>query len=818
MKAVIMAGGKGTRLRPLTCNVPKPMVPILNLPMMEYILGLLAKHGFNEIYVTLHYLAEQIEQYFGAGTKRGLSIRYFTENTPLGTAGSVKNLESFLNDTFLVVSGDALTDIDLTEAFEFHRQKSSMATLLLKSVKNPLEYGVVITLKDGLIARFLEKPAWSEVFSDTVNTGIYILEPEIFSFCPPGQIFDFSKDLFPLLLQKKLPLYGLPMEGYWSDIGNIEQYRQAHYDFLSQKINLPIPGFQLRENLWVGENVEIAGSAKLGAFIHIGNNCTIGDHAAIEDFSALGNHGHIGDLVSIKRSIIGNYAFLGNGANLRGAILSDHAVLKNNVNVYEGAIVGEGCVLHANVTVKPNAKIWPYKVLESGTIVNDSLIWGEKLCRSLFGSRGITGLINREFTPEFCAKLGAALGSSCKKREIMVVSSDPSPAARMTKRALSAGLLSVGIDVYDLGTMPPPVTRFAVVLLKASGGVNIRSLEEKSENLLCEFFDSHGLNLDKAKERAIENLFWREDFPRAGQKSMGQVTFIPGILEKYLEMLFASLDFKAIRIRQFKIVTCYSTGMLSLLLSSFLERCGCQVLALQPGECGAKPDENQRILNGITRSVTNTKADLGILVDKSAEKISLVDEKGQILPDEMFLAVIALIIFKSARNGTISVPVTASEAIEKMAQIYQGKVIRTKNSPRSTMEKMIQANIKDPQFHPAFDALSALGRILEFMTKHHVSLASLAASVPCFYMQKGETYCHWSNKGRVMRTLIEQAEPQNPVELLDGIKIFHDGGWALVLPDSEEPLFKVLSEATSQEEADALAHMYIERINQIQLH
>ena len=216
MKAILMAGGKGTRLRPLTCCLPKPMVPIANRPMMAHILELIRQHGYTDVTATLFYLPDAIRKYFGDGRNFGLNMDYAVEDVPLGTAGSVKNacLAAAINDTFLVISGDTLTDINLTEALEFHRRKGSAATLVLTKVRSPLEYGLVITDANGKIRRFLEKPGWGEVFSDCVNTGIYILEPDVLKEIPDGQVYDFSKNLFPALLKKKVPLYGFLAKGY----------------------------------------------------------------------------------------------------------------------------------------------------------------------------------------------------------------------------------------------------------------------------------------------------------------------------------------------------------------------------------------------------------------------------------------------------------------------------------------------------------------------------------------------------------------------------------------------------------------------------
>ncbi|MBS3994895.1 MAG: nucleotidyltransferase family protein, partial [Alkaliphilus sp.] len=195
MKALIMAGGKGTRLRPLTCGIPKPMVPILNKPVMEYSIKLLKKYGIRDIAVTMAYLPTVITDYFADGEKWGVHLKYFNEEVPLGTGGSVKNAEEFLEDTFIVISGDALTDLDINQALKYHKMKKSRATLVLKKEPVPVEYGVVITDESGRIIRFLEKPSWGEVFSDTINTGIYILEPEVLNYYQKGENFDFSKDL-----------------------------------------------------------------------------------------------------------------------------------------------------------------------------------------------------------------------------------------------------------------------------------------------------------------------------------------------------------------------------------------------------------------------------------------------------------------------------------------------------------------------------------------------------------------------------------------------------------------------------------------------
>ena len=242
MKAVVMAGGEGTRLRPLTSNQPKPMVPIVGKPCMEHILDLLRRHGLTEVVVTLAFMPQAIRAYFGDGEALEMDIDYSVEEQPLGTAGSVRLAHARLAETFLVISGDALCDVDLGGLVEAHRAKGAAVTIGLKSVDNPLEFGIVVTDDDGRVERFLEKPSWGQVFSDTINTGIYVLEPEVLRHVPDDRPYDFSKELFPLLLEMGRPIYGHVLDGYWQDIGNLDQFRQANFDALEGSVQLEVPG------------------------------------------------------------------------------------------------------------------------------------------------------------------------------------------------------------------------------------------------------------------------------------------------------------------------------------------------------------------------------------------------------------------------------------------------------------------------------------------------------------------------------------------------------------------------------------------------
>lgn len=411
MKAVIMAGGEGTRLRPLTCNRPKPMVPLANKPVMEHIVELLKKHGFEEVAVTLQYMPDLVRDYFNDGTDFGVKMRYYVEQFPLGTAGSVKNAEDFLDETFIVISGDALTDIDLGKALEFHKSKGSIATLVLKKVDIPLEYGVVVTDDDGRITRFLEKPSWGEVFSDTVNTGIYILSPKVLGYFKKNEMFDFSKDLFPMILKDKLPMYGFVTEDYWCDIGDLGAYVQAHQDIMNGLVKTSISGTQTSPGVWVDEGAEIDEKVSIEAPCIIGKNCRIKNGAILGKYTVLGDDCIISERAGIKRSIVWKKCLIDKNVQLRGSVVCSKVHMRNDVSAFENSIIGDDTIVRENAVIKPNIKIWPNKLIDQCTEVNSNLVWGSKFTRSIFGNRGIAGEINIDITPEYASKLGAAYGA-----------------------------------------------------------------------------------------------------------------------------------------------------------------------------------------------------------------------------------------------------------------------------------------------------------------------------------------------------------------------------------------------------------------------
>lgn len=819
MKAIIMAGGGGSRLRPLTCGRPKPMVPVLNRPIMTHIVDLLKNHGFADIGVTLQYQPEAIRDHFGNGADCGVNFRYFVEETPLGTAGSVKNAAGFLDETFLVISGDALTDLELSRAVEFHKAQGALATLVLTRVDCPLEYGVVITSEDGRVTQFLEKPGWGEVFSDTVNTGIYVLEPEVLDYFAPGQVFDFSKDLFPLLLREKKPLFGLVLPGYWCDIGNLQQYLEAHYDALSGKVKMNMPGTEVAPRVWAEEDVFIHPEAIVKGPALIGANCQLGAGAKIDPFTVLGCGSLVQGGASIKKSVLWNNVFVGSGAALRGAILGSRVQVQAKAGIYEGAVVGDDSIIRENSLLKPDVKLWPHKLVETGATVQQSLVWGTCSPKKVFGFEGITGLVNVEITPEFAARVGAAFGSITGAGARLAVSSDSYTASLMIKEAVASGVQSVGAAVLDLGEGITPMHRYGMRALDCKGGVHIKVSPQSPDKIVMIFTNSRGGNISRGQERKIENALAREDFLRSDPSRIIPPVAAPAVAAEYISAISGGLSAGSLRDAGFKLLLCYDRINLERFVAGLCEKLGFS-LENHDLDGGGTAYHSwlsyQEMLPSLARAVVESGANVGAVLDPNADRLILIDNKGQVIQEDLLTALLSLIILKG-QGGSVVVPVTAPRVIEALAERYQGKVVRTKTALQDFLDKvLVNATGLEgiSQFFLHFDALSALARVLEYTAQYNTSLSELMEEIPWFFMDKKEVPVPWEAKGRVIRQLI-QNPPASRLELLDGVKVFHQDGWALVLPDPDEPLCRVFSEGSTMEIAESLTDMYIKKIHEI---
>lgn len=842
MKAVVMAGGEGTRLRPLTSNRPKPLVPILNKPIAQHIIEHLKRAGINDIVVTLYYLGEEIQRYFGDGSDMDVNLIYSVEETPLGTAGSVKQAEEHLKDgTFVIVSGDALTDLDIEKALAFHRAKGAEATLVLKPVPNPVEFGVVMTEPDGRIVRFLEKPDKAQVFSDSANTGMYILEPSVFELMESGKNYDWSQDIFPRLLEEGRPIYGYAMEEYWCDVGSLEQYRQAQYEMLEGQTALPIPGASHPNRVFVGGGTEIHPTAKIVGPVAIGGDCRIGPGAVIGPDAVLGDGAIVEANARIEKAILWRSAYVGAGAYLSACTICNHVHIGENVKVEESAVVGDKCSIEAGATIRPRVKLWPDKLIEERSVVTESLVWGAKAYSNLFRGLGVPGITNIELTPDFAAKLGASFGAFLKKGATIVVSRDGHPASRMLKRAFMAGVSSVGVSMLDVEEMALPVLRNTIRTNRAKGGVHVRQDPDHAGRTLVEFFDDRGIYLTKNNERKVETIFFREDYGRVLMDEVGTINPATRPLEQYTQLFLKQIAAKDIERQEFTVVIDYAYGSsLARVLPPILGQLGCKVFVLNPYPDWKRAPKNARdreqLVAELSKVVHQQKADLGVMIHSDGERLELVDEKGNALNRARLLATLASMVAQTTRAGQckIAVPINAPSALEGILAHSGGTVTRTKTDPRFLMnvasasaEKIVMAGDllggfifpgTEEAFHPTFDGLFAFVKTLEMMALHQRRpLSSFVAELPAMHLASRTLPCPQSDNGRVMRLLTEEAHSApGTLELLDGIRVVDaPNAWSLILPDPAEPLIHIHSEGTSLADVNARTQRYADRIGEL---
>ena len=356
MKAVILAGGLGTRLRPLTFNTPKALVPVLNRPFLEYVLRSLEKHGIDEVILTLSHLAPAIEACFGDGRRLGLKIHYVMENSPLGTAGAVKNSIEFISDSFFVLNGDVFTDLDFSALLAFHRQHKARVTIALIPVENPTSYGLIETDSRGCVRRFLEKPRPEEVTTNMINAGAYILEPEVLNSIPAGTEYSFERQLFPVLLAHREPVYAYAYAGYWIDIGSPEKYCQINHDLLSGKGGQH--GFPRGDEVIIEAGSQIHPTASLIGPVLVGGNCHIGKGVTITGPSVIGPRCRIEDGATIIQSIIWQDVIIGSTCRVVSSIVANGCRLQAGCEA-NGAVIGDNVSMSRGYKLEPGMRVDP---------------------------------------------------------------------------------------------------------------------------------------------------------------------------------------------------------------------------------------------------------------------------------------------------------------------------------------------------------------------------------------------------------------------------------------------------------------------------
>src|SRR6516162_1005448 len=817
-----MAGGEGTRLRPMTANQPKPMLPVANRPIMEHVLRLLKRHGFDETVVTVQFLAALVRNYFGDGEEFGVSLQYATEAMPLGTAGSVRNAEDALRDEpFLVISGDALTDMDLTGLVRFHKDKGALVTVALAKVPNPLEFGIVITEEDGQVQRFLEKPTWGQVFSDTVNTGLYVMEPEVLAEVPPGEVVDWSGDVFPKLLDRGAPVYGYVSESYWEDVGTHESYLKAQADVLAGRVQTDIAGFEVSPGVWVASGAEVDTDAVLTGPLCVGDYAKIEAGAHLREYTVIGSNVVVKEGAFLHRAVVHSNVYIGQGVTLRGCVIGKNTDVMRLARIEEGAVVGDECVIEPEAYLSAAVKVYPFKTIEAGAVVNTSVIWESRGQRTLFGPRGVSGLVNVEITPELCVRLASAYASTLRKGASVTTSRDVSRAARALKRAIHGALNASAINVVDVEAMPLPVARFHTARSDASGGIALRTTPGDPQSIDIIFFDERGADLSQAACRKLDRVFSRQEYRRAFPGEIAGLVYPPRVVESYAGELLRCIDMSGVQDAGLKVVLDCADGTAALVLPSLLGPIGVEVHTLNNRLNEESPTQTLAELRAgmqrLAEQVASSRAAFGVRFDQVGERIQLVDDRGAMISEDRALLVVLDLIAAERKAGRVALPVTTTRVAERVCKFHGLQVSWTPTSLRGLTEATAADDVifgadghggfVVPEFSRNLDGIAAFARLLGLVARARMTLSQIGARIPTAHLLRRSMPTPWVAKGSVMRTVLEAAGDRT-VDTTDGVRIVEpDGGWVLVLPDPAEAVTHLWAEGADADAAqDLLDH------------
>ena len=820
MRAVVMAGGEGTRLRPMTANQPKPLLPVANRPIMEHVLRLLKRHGFDETVVTVQFLASLVRTYFGDGDELGMHLSYATEETPLGTAGSVKNAEAALSDdAFVVVSGDALTDIDLGDLVRAHREHGALVTVCLKRVPNPLEFGIVVVDEDQRVERFLEKPTWGQVFTDTVNTGIYVMEPEVFAHVAAGEVVDWSADVFPRLVDVGAPIYGYVADGYWEDVGTHESYLRAHADVLNRQVEVEMNGFEMAPGVWVGEGAQVDPDAVLKGPLMIGDYAQVEAGAELREFTVLGDNVVVRSGAFLHRAVVHDNAFIGPGTNLRGCVVGKSTDVMRGARVDEGAVIGDECVVEEEAIVHDGVKVYPFKTIEAGAVVNTSVIWESRGSSALFGPRGVSGLVNVEITPEYVVRLAMAYASTLKKGSTVTTSRDASRAARAFKRAVIAALTSSAIDVVDLEVVPLPVARYETGRSAAAGGIALKTSPGDPQSIDIVFTDDRGADLSQAQQRRIERTFSRQEFRRAFPGEIAELSFPSRLLDTYAQDLLAAVDTRGVQEAGLKVVVDAAGGAAALVLPTLLGRLGVDVLTvnnrLDDVDTTETLSAHMRGVHRLGELVASSRAAFGVRFDHVGERLALVDERGQLVHDDRALLVLLdLVAAERGRDASFALPVTTTRVAERVTAFHGAQIRWTSTSPGDLSTAAGQPGVVFagdgrggfvlPEFSTCLDGVAAFTALLGLVARTQLTLSQIDERIPQAHIVRRSLATPWAVKGSVMRQVVEAAG-EREIDTTDGVRVVEaDGSWVLVQPDPTQAVTHLWAEGPDAVAAGAL--------------
>lgn len=796
MKAVIMAGGDGKRLRPLTCTKPKPLIPLLNRPILDYTMDLLAAHGFTEAVFTLHYLGEMIKQHIGSGGAWGIAAEYSEPGKKLGTAGSVRAALGDAAEAVLVLSGDGITDVDLSAVVREHNKSGAAATIVLKRVAEPTEYGVALLDENGMIKGFLEKPERSEVFSDYANTGIYILGAEALKLIPQEGEFDFSKDLFPEMLRRGMKLRGHVTEAYWCDVGDIAQYRQAQQDMLNGRCAFSTAARDC-DGVLIEPNAVVSGRAKLIPPCYIGSGARIADGVCIEPYSVIGSESVIEEGASVKRSVLFERTHVRFDSELRGAILCEGAKIDERASIFEGSAIGAQTHVGAGVTVLPNVCIWPHKQIENGSSCNESIVWGSTARRAEFDGCTVHGYADEQLTPEAALRIGAAFAAGFTLPARAAVCASGEPISIVLKYALLAGIASQGVDAESVNATSRSAFAYTVRKTGCAGGAYVRTDGRSAELIL---FDENGIELSPAAMRSVRARFLFGEQKPTLNEELGIIGGVNGLEEAYEHRLLCGVR-RELMMNSKRTLRLSAPEQMGRVIARTLLRLGWNV-ERSSGENGVSPVFDDKTLS--------------IHVD-GVGRISLAASGGAVLGSSEVQTVIARALAVNCGGGAHGLPEREGGAEllilpVSLPEPYRDEIkkqgVQIVYSKESMAEQRRLAFSKNAYYPALFEQEAAVIKLCEMFVSGE--LKEYSESLPRVYTSERSVRAAWKDIGRMLRML---AEGEKNSELVDGLRLKRDTGWVCVRPDGAAgAAFRVVAGSRDSEYAKELCDVYTDKL------
>ncbi len=829
MKAVVMAGGFGSRIQPLTNSRPKPMLPVVNRPMMENTMMTLRDLGIKDFIVLLFFKPEVIQDYFGDGSEFGINITYVVPDDDYGTAGAVKLAQDFIgDDNFIIISGDLVTDFDFQKIFDYHAQKESKLTITLTSVENPLEFGVVIANEEGKIEKFLEKPSWGEVFSDTINTGIYIIEPEILDYIPKGEDFDFAKDLFPLLMEEGVELIAGNAQGYWRDVGNPDSYREVHEDIMSGRVDFNMPGNMVKYpdgELYSAEPYELDETVEIIGKIVLGQNITIGKRTKLKDV-VISDNAKIGEDVKISNSVIWENVSIGKGTKIDNAVICNNNIIDKNTKMTAGIILAEGCEIGELVTVEKDVTIWPDKKIESASIVSSNVILGSKYKNSIFENGMVIGKSNVELSCEMSSKLAEAFGVQLPIGSTVLVGRDHHKSSRMLKRAFVGGMLAAGINVIDLKSIPSSVMRFD--LFNHSdyiAGVFFRQVRNDTGSTVVTFYNDEALRINNDLAKKIEKAFFKETFRRVDFGDIGRVTeshrieecgdYKNKMEENFQKRLFSCVDCR--------IAVDMMHGSASEVFPHVLNDLKIENVIFNNFNDAHRLSNfkslHEHSVDDMQKIVKSLELDAGFLLFPFGQKLEIVCDKGTLLSkQDSLLVVLALMDIDAKAEGVkkcIFLPTWAPDMISfEHLDVEYGKYadFTAEQLKQYDLIATADGNFAFTEFSLYRDSMYAALKILEMLVKYELTLSDLVSRTENFYHTHAAIECPQALKGKMMRKFLEDARDKRSSSA-DGVKIWlTESDWILMIPDQYSDHLNLYIQAINETKGKDICQQYEEKI------